>query len=45
MMLVELLRELFKDEMRRIGVALGLAVEMVYRHPFPGPGLCGYWEK
>ncbi len=33
------MRELFKDEMRELGVALGLPHAMVYRHPFPGPGL------
>jgi GMP synthase (glutamine-hydrolysing) len=37
--LLEPLRELFKDEVRELGVALGLQKDMVYRHPFPGPGL------
>ena len=37
--LVEPLRELFKDEVRRIGLQLGLPYDMLYRHPFPGPGL------
>jgi len=37
--LLEPLRELFKDEVRKLGVALGLPPAMVYRHPFPGPGM------
>ncbi len=37
--LIEPLRDLFKDEVRNIGLALGLPREMIYRHPFPGPGL------
>lgn len=38
--LLEPLRELFKDEVREMGLKLGLSYERLYRHPFPGPGLC-----
>lgn len=37
--LIEPLRELFKDEVRKLGLALGLPKDLIYRHPFPGPGL------
>ena len=37
--LIEPLRDLFKDEVRKVGLELGIPRDMVYRHPFPGPGL------
>jgi GMP synthase PP-ATPase subunit len=37
--LIEPLRELFKDEVRRLGAILGIDEELIWRHPFPGPGL------
>ena len=37
--LIEPLRDLFKDEVRKLGITLGLPAKMIYRHPFPGPGL------
>lgn len=44
--LVEPLRELFKDEVRKIGTELGLPYDMLYRHPFPAPALaCACWAK